>query len=697
MEPSTRPGNRLAAETSPYLLQHAHDPVDWHAWGPDALRTARELDRPVFLSIGYAACHWCHVMHRESFADPATAQVLNEGFVSIKVDREERPDVDALYMDALQTMTGGGGWPMSVFLTPDGRPFHAGTYYPDAPRHGMPSFRQVLAAVGDAWRDRRDDVEAGATRLADAVARGQHAVSVRAIVKDPEGPDGAATLDEATAILIERFDSRIGAWGGAPLFPQPMVIEHLLRESIRTGNERARSTGLRALDAMAAGGIRDHLGGGFARYATDARWLVPHFEKMLYDNAQLALAYLHAWQATGDARYRDVVAETLAFLDRDLLVSDAAGLVGFATSLDADTDGVEGATYVWSQLEVRAVLGDAASLFEAAYGVTEHGNWEGSTILSRVRDDAALARDSGLDPDEVARRLASARQALAAVRVGRSQPARDDKVLASWNGLALAALAEAGAVMPDGQRFTDLASAVARSLHERLRTPDGRLRRSWKDGRPGPAGVLEDHTHLAAGLLALYQATFEERWFDWAVELMEVARARFSDPGGGFLDTADDATDLFTRPRSLVDGAIPSGNAMAATVMASLHAYTGDRAWADAVEPMLGSVAPLAAEHPTAFPQWLAAISRWHVPIDEIAIVGEIDDPRTRALLQVAREGFRPWQVLALASDATMSDVPLLRGRDGRTEPTAWVCHGGTCRMPVSRPDPLRDQLRAAA
>ncbi len=695
MHPRSNPGNRLADETSPYLLQHARDPVDWFAWGPEAQRTARELDRPMFLSIGYAACHWCHVMHRESFADPETARILNEGFVSIKVDREERPDVDALYMDALQAMTGGGGWPMSVFLTPDGRPFHAGTYYPDTPRHGAPAFRQVLAAVSDAWRDRRDEVEAGATRLADAVARGQRSVPIAAGIPMGTGVDATSALDGATATLLERFDARIGAWGGAPLFPQPMVIEHLLRESVRTGNDRARDAARRALDAMAAGGIRDHLAGGFARYATDARWLVPHFEKMLYDNAQLARAYLHAWQLTGDPGYRDVVAETLDFLERDLLVSHDGSIVGFATSLDADTEGVEGATYVWTQPEVRAILGDGAALFESAYGVTANGNWEGSTILSRVRDDAALARDTGLDPAEVARRLAAARRALAEARVGRPQPARDDKVLASWNGLALRALAEAGAVMAGGEPYLALGTRVAGSLHERLRSADGRLRRSWKDGRPGPPAVLEDHTHLAAGLLALYQATFDERWFTWALELLQVVREHFGDPRGGFLDTADDATDLFARPRSLVDGAIPSGNAMAATVMALVHATTGDVAWAHAVEPLLDSVASIAAEHPTAFPQWLVALSHWRVPIDEVAIVGATDDPRTGALLEVVRDGLRPWQVVAQSAHPDTSAIPLLRGRGGHERPTAWVCHGGTCRMPVSDPDALRAELRA--
>ncbi len=694
MHPPAASRNRLASETSPYLLQHAGDPVDWQPWGPEALGEARERDLPVFLSVGYAACHWCHVMHRESFADPTTARVLNQGFVSIKVDREERPDVDALYMDALQAMTGGGGWPMSVFLTPDGRPFHAGTYYPDAPRHGMPAFRQVLDAVSAAWRDRRSEVEAGATRLAAAVASGQRGVA-GAVDAQPGSGDGAGALDRATSWLLERFDARTGAWGGAPLFPQPMVIDHLLRESVRTGNDRARAVACRALDAMAAGGIRDQLGGGFARYATDSRWLVPHFEQMLYDNAQLALAYLHAWRLTRETRHREVASEVLGAMARDLLVTDADGVVGFASSLDADTLGVEGATYVWTQAEVRAVVGESdASLFEAAYDVTAHGNWEGVTILARVRDDVTLARELGLAQEDVAERLARARRALLDVRMTRPQPARDEKVLAAWNGLALRALAEATQSLPDGAAHAALATSVARSLHARLRTPDGRVRRSWKDGRPGPAGVLEDHTHLAAGLLALYQATFDETWFLWAQELMRVAIERFGDPEGGFHDTADDATDLFARPRGAIDGAIPSGNAMAATVLADLHALTGDPTWARWGEPLALGMASAAAEHPTAFPQWLAAVGCWSVPIDEVAIGGDLTDGRTRALLDVADAGLRPWQVVAASADPASSAVPLLAAREARPEPTAWVCRGGACQLPVTTADGLRAQLR---
>ncbi len=688
--------NRLAAETSPYLLQHAHDPVDWYPWSAEARDRARDLDRPIFLSIGYAACHWCHVMHRESFADAQTAAELNAGFVSIKVDREERPDVDALYMDAVQSLTGSGGWPMSVFLTPDGRPFYGGTYFPDRPRHGLASFRQVLAAVGEAWLARRDEVEASASRLADAIGAGQRAPGgIGAAGTD--APGVTAALGRATRALIDGFDARTGGWGGSPKFPQPVVIELLLREHLRTAAAPPLLTATRSLDAMAAGGIHDQLGGGFARYATDSVWLVPHFEKMLYDNAQLALAYLHAWQLTREDRLAVVVRHTLDFLERHLLVRGPDGIVGLAASLDADTDGHEGTTYVWTAAEIEGFLGTEAPLFAAAYGVTRDGNWEGQTILSRVRDDASLAATWSISRDDVAERLDRSRHRLLEARQARPQPARDDKVIASWNGLAMAALAEAGRALPEGARYTQLATELAASLHARLRTPDGRLRRSWKDDRPGPPAVLEDHTHLAAGLLALYQTTFEERWMAWAVELIETVLEHFAEPQGGFADTPDDADDLFARPRSLVDSPLPSGNAMAVTVLLQLGALTGDGRYEAAAEATLVGAIDLAARHPTAFAQWLVAAGMLVAPVDAVAILGGPDEAGTSALLEVVRSGYRPWQVVACTNDASGSGVPLLHHRDRRDGlPTAYVCHGFRCELPVTDPVALRAQLRVA-
>jgi uncharacterized protein YyaL (SSP411 family) len=695
----TPPTNRLGGETSPYLLQHAHNPVDWYPWGDEALRRASEEDRPIFLSIGYAACHWCHVMERESFEDEATAADLNASFVSIKVDREERPDLDAIYMDAVQAMTGQGGWPMSVFLTPDGRPFFGGTYFPDRPRHGIPSFRQLLARIAHVWQEQRAEVESTAERVAEHIRRGQDAPARlrEAIVARPAGDpslEAEERLRSAVATLERDFDARHGGWGAAPKFPQPMTIEFLLREHLRSGSAPALQMAGRTLDAMAAGGIYDHLGGGFARYATDAHWLVPHFEKMLYDNAQLARVYTHASQVTGDDHHAYVARETLDFVAHELRVTPGGA---FAASLDADTQGVEGATYVWSADRVREILGEAeAALFEAAYDVTATGNWEGHTILRRVRDDTSLAVEFERPRAEIAEALAQARVRLLRERDERPQPARDDKVLTSWNGLAIAAFADAGRVL--GERaFIELASDAASTVLAELRTPEGRLLRSWKDGRARHAGVLEDHAHLADGLLALYEATFDERWFVAARDLADLILAHFRADDGGFHDTADDAEALVARPRSLQDNALPSGGAMAASILLRLAALTGDGRYRDTAEEAIQPLAAVAAEHPTAFPQWLMAYQLASMPIDEIAIVGDPAAEDTRALLDVATSRYRPGQVIAVTSTPEVTAIPLLRDRaviDGVA--TAYLCHGLACQRPVTRPADLAAQLASA-
>src|SRR3954447_895434 len=437
--------NRLAQETSPYLLQHANNPVDWYPWGPDALAAAALLDRRIFLSIGYAACHWCHVMERESFEHEPTARYLNSHFVSIKVDREERPDLDQVYMGAVQAMTGGGGWPMSVFLTPSGRPFYGGTYFPDEPRHGMPSFRQVLEGVDRAWREQRTEVEAAGARLVAGL------VEQARLEAAPSGPT-QAMLDAATDAIAASFDAPNGGWGRAPKFPQPMTIEYLLRRHIATGDPAPLEIARGSLDAMADGGLRDQLGGGFHRYSTDAHWLVPHFEQMLYDNAQLARVYVHAWALTGDARYASVARGTLEYMIRELTTDDGA----FAASQDADTDDIEGLTFTWRAAEIREVLGDGAALFEAGYGVTDEGNWEGVTILSRVADDAALAERLGLSVDEVAARLEDGRERLLDRRTERPQPAPGGEGGGALGGLAIGALADAAVAFeasdPDAAR-----------------------------------------------------------------------------------------------------------------------------------------------------------------------------------------------------------------------------------------------------
>jgi uncharacterized protein len=687
--PAHGPRNHLAGETSPYLLQHAANPVDWYPWGAEALARARLLDRPIFLSIGYAACHWCHVMERESFEDETTAAILNAHFVSIKVDREERPDLDQVYMGAVQALTGQGGWPMSMFLAPDGRPFYGGTYFPDTPRHGMPSFRQVLDAIRLAWAEQRDDIEQTGARLVDTLAEAQRAGTAIG------GLPAAEVLRQSFSGIDGAFDPVTGGWGRAPKFPQAMTIEALLRRHAATGDPRPLAIARRSLDAMAAGGVRDQLGGGFHRYATDAAWLVPHFEQMLYDNALLARVYLHAWALTSDADYLATATGVLDYLLRELRTPDG----GFAASQDADTDGVEGGTFVWSAAEVREVLGPEAALFSAAYGVSDEGNWEGRTILSRVREDPELAERFGLSAGDVAGRLAAARTALLARRSLRPQPARDDKVLAAWNGLAIGALADAARVMDasgdpslarDAARYRDAATVAATTVLEGLRRPDGRLGRSWKDGRATADGVLEDHADMAEGLLALYEATADERWFTESVALAEVMLARFADPTGGFFDTADDGERLVVRPRDLQDNAVPSGGAVAATVLLRLTALTGEPRYRAAAERAIATVGPLLARHPTAFAQWLSALELAHAGITEVAIIGDPEDPRTSELVRIASRGYTPFRVLAVTAAPTASAVSLLRLRfalHGR--PTAFVCRDFSCRQPVHEPEAL--------
>ncbi|HEY7940328.1 MAG TPA: thioredoxin domain-containing protein [Candidatus Limnocylindrales bacterium] len=689
--PTGGPANRLAAETSPYLLQHAHDPVDWFAWGPEALERAASLDRPIFLSIGYAACHWCHVMAHESFRDPATAAELNAGFVAIKVDREERPDLDALYMDAVQALTGQGGWPMSLFLTPAGQPFYGGTYFPQERRHGLPAFGEVLAAVSRTWHDDPEGVRRAAARVAEAVAAHQQ---VPADTPDDGGGWRLHTgwLPAAIAALEASFDPAHGGWGGAPKFPAPMLIEALLIRAVaEPADEAPRAMVRRTLDAMADGGIHDQLGGGFARYSTDGQWLVPHFEKMLYDNAQLARAYLHAWQLTGEARYRAVVEDTLDYVARELALPDGP----FAASQDADTEGVEGATYTWTLEEVTRHLGPTTALFSAAYDVRPRGNWDGHTIFRRVASDAQLAERFGFTPAAVARSLAEARARLLAVRRARPQPARDDKAIAAWNGLALAAFAEASAALGRDD-YRAAAERAADFLVTRLLGDDGHLQRTWKDGRAGPAAVLEDHADLAEGLLALYGATFDERWFIAARGLLDAVLERFAAPEGGFYDTATDHETLIARPRGVQDNAVPSGNAMATTALLRLAALTGEARYRDAAEAALRTVGDLPARHPQAFPQWLVAFQLAGRPFDEVAIVGPPDSPARAGLIAAVRDMFRPWAVLAVASSdgGDGSAVALLHERPTIGDaPTAYVCRGFACLRPMTEPQALRAQL----
>jgi uncharacterized protein YyaL (SSP411 family) len=678
--------NRLAGETSPYLLQHAHNPVDWYPWGPEALARAREQDRPIFLSIGYAACHWCHVMERESFEDAATAADLNRDFVAIKVDREERPDLDQVYMGAVQALTGQGGWPMSVFLTPDGRPFYGGTYFPPMAHHGLPAFRDVLAGAARAWREQRLEVVAAGQRLVDTlVAQNQ---------LPTDGPAPTAELLAGTVDALQaRFDTLNGSWGGAPKFPQPMTLDFLLGR-IAGGDRRPTAMVRYTLDRMADGGIHDQLGGGFHRYATDPIWLVPHFEQMLYDNAQLARTYLRAWATLGIDAYRDVAVGVLDYLLRELRRDDGT----FAASQDADTDGVEGATFTWTAAEIREVLGDDAPLFTAIYGVRDDGNWEGRTILSRLQP--AAGDDGEVDPTREAR-LAGARARLLARRALRPQPARDDKALAAWNGLAIGALADGARLLPpgaDAERYRAAAVEAAGAILAGLRRPDGRLGRSWKDGRSTGEGVLEDYADLADGLLALYGATFDERWFVAARELADVILAHFVDPAGGFFDTADDHEALVTRPKDPQDNATPAGGSMATLVLLRLAALTGDARYGDAAERAIATVTSFLGRFPTGFANWLSAAELAVGGIVELAIAGEPTATDTQALLATATAGGRRDLVVAVAADPASSVVPLLADRvstDGRA--TAYVCRQFTCRLPVTEPSALADQLAEAA
>jgi len=665
--------NHLASASSPYLLQHADNPVHWYPWGEEALKKARAEDKPIFLSIGYSACHWCHVMAHESFEDERVARILNEHFVSIKVDREERPDLDRIYMSAVQAMTGSGGWPMSVFLTPDGHPFYGGTYFPPTPRYGMPAFTDMLLAVADAWQNRRQDAIESGKRMVAAIERqsAMHEDAKREALK-------RETLESAFRNLLERFDHLHGGWGDAPKFPQPMALEFLLRYHLTTDDPQVRHMVFLTLEAMARGGMYDQLGGGFHRYSVDDHWLVPHFEKMLYDNALLARVYLHAWQVTGDSFYRTITEEILDYVVREM--TDPAG--GFYSTQDADSEGQEGKFFIWTLAEVRDLLGTEADTFMAAYGVTAGGNFEGRNILQFVGD---------LEQRPV---LAGARRKLFETRQQRMHPGRDEKVLTSWNGLMLAAFAEAAREL-DRQDYQQVAERNADFLLRELRRPSGRLWHTWKAGVASINGYLEDYTHLIEGLLELYQATFDPRWYLAALELAEGMIQRFRAPGGGFFDTSDDHERLITRPRELQDNAVPSGNAMATLVLLRLAGLAVEPRYAELAQRNLSHMGSLLAQYPLGFAQWLIALDYALSRPREIAIVGDSKAADTRALLDVCTAGYRPHQIVALGTSETVaSAVPLLKGRSqigGRA--TAYVCVDFACRPPVTDPQALRALL----
>ncbi len=686
--------NRLIDETSPYLLQHAHNPVDWYPWNEEALTKARAEDKPIFLSIGYAACHWCHVMAHESFEDEVTAQLMNELFVNIKVDREERPDLDSIYMNAVVGLTGSGGWPMSVFLTPDGKPFYGGTYFPPTPRPGMPSFREVLNAVSNAWRGRRDEV----LKSSDNIAAYLRQASEFAGTSESR-PLAAETLIKATQNISRTFDRVNGGWGSAPKFPQPMALEFLLRRQAQTQDTHLRALIDHTLVAMARGGMYDQLGGGFHRYATDARWLVPHFEKMLYDNSQLARVYLHAWQALRDPYYRRITVEILDYVLREMTHPDG----GFYSTQDADSEGAEGKFFLWTSDEVRSLLGDEAILFNEVYGVTPGGNFNehhlppGQNILSLVAEPEKVAQKNGLPVERLESILDDARRKLFEAREQRVKPGRDEKVLAAWNGLMLAAFAEAARDRSLGERAEIYRSAAehnAEFLLREMRASDGRLLRTWKAGRAKLNGYLEDYACTIEGLLELYQTTFDEKWFGAACQLADTMLQHYADPDGGFFDTSDDHEALVTRPKDLQDNAVPSGNAMAATTLLKFAAFTGEDRYYRRVGALLESLQPALIQAPLGFAQWLVALDFALGSPKEIAIVGDARSDDTQALLDVIRTGYRPHQVVALGTPDRTSAIPLLLDRSAIGEQaTAYVCVRFACQRPTTDPQILAKQL----
>lgn len=675
--------NHLVHENSPYLLQHAQNPVDWYPWGDEALVKARLEDKPIFLSIGYAACHWCHVMAHESFEDPQTAQIMNQHFVCIKVDREERPDLDSIYMNAVVAMTGQGGWPMSVFLTPEGEPFFGGTYFPPERRYNLPSFREVLLSVNHAWVNDRGQIDRAVRQVLDHLKKTSSFDTV-------EGQLNPEILDKAVMALAQGYNWKNGGWGQAPKFPQPMVIEFLLRRAAR-GDHLALDMATHALSAMAKGGMYDVIGGGFARYSTDNDWLVPHFEKMLYDNAQLARVYLHAYLLTGDLNYRRVCEETLRMLVREF--SHPQG--GFFSSLDADSEGKEGKFYVWTMSEIKDALENPEDVewVKAAYRISSEGNFESTNVLQRQKSDSELSDLFGLPIEQVPERLDQIHTLLLQVREKRVRPGSDDKILVSWNALVLLAFSEAARYLNRAD-YLEIAIHNANFLLGNL-VEKGRLLRSWREGKALHYAYLEDYAALALGLLSLYQTDPDPRWYAAAVNLAGELNLHFRDPQVGFFDTRDDQGELLVRPKGIQDNATPSGNALAVMLLLELAAYSGRGDWRDQAEAALVSIQTFASRYPTAFGFWLNALDFALAPVSEVAILGDKQDERTKALARVLWESYRPDLIAACSelpipekSPALLEDRSLLNDL-----PTAYVCRHFVCRQPVNDPDQLRGQL----
>ena len=678
--------NRLIDETSPYLLQHAENPVDWYPWGDEALSRARNEDRPILLSIGYSACHWCHVMERESFENPDIAAVMNEHFVNIKVDREERPDLDAVYMEAVQMMTGSGGWPMTVFLTPEGHPFYGGTYFPPEDRPGMPGFPRLLAAASQAYHTNKSEIDRVTRQLAEQMGRtGQM----------PQGftPLTTEVMHSAYSQLATQFDHLNGGFGNAPKFPQPMTPEFLLRYYRHGFNARALEMVELTLQKMAYGGMYDQVGGGFHRYSTDAYWLVPHFEKMLYDNALLARLYLHAWQITGNPLYLRITEETLDYALREM--TDPAG--GFYSAQDADSEGVEGKFFVWTPNELRPLLGNDADLVMGYYGVTERGNFDGANILNVSVPPEDYAERRGVSEEALFAAIQRARGVLLETREQRIHPLRDDKVLTSWNGLMLRAFAEAGAALGRSD-YLDAGRRNAAFLLDNMRDGDGRILRTWRNGQAKLLGYLEDYACLADGLLALHEATLEPRWLQEAVAVADGMIALFWDDAvGGFYDTGSDHERLVIRPRDVFDNAQPCGGSVATDVLLRLAVITGNDDYSGKGATPLRALQQLLGRAPGATGYWLGALDFYVSLPKEIVIVGPSDASATQEMLGEVGRRFLPNRVVVGVSDPAtppVKDSPLLEQRgmqDG--VPTAYVCENYACQLPVTDAAALARQL----
>lgn len=674
--------NRLANETSPYLLQHADHPVDWYPWSDEAFAAARERDCPIFLSIGYSACHWCHVMAHESFEDASIAEFLNQHFISIKLDREERPEIDQIYMSAVLAQNGSGGWPMSVFLTPEGKPFFAGTYFPPRAKWGRAGFIDILKRIQDLWTRKRTDVDRFASELTQAVISNGR----------PLGDDCELTdelLANAGKVLLRTFDRTQGGFGSAPKFPHPMDLRLLLRLWKRFDDERFLEAATFSLEQMANGGIFDQLGGGFHRYSTDARWLVPHFEKMLYDNALLAVAYLEAWQATGTTLFRTVVEETLEYVLREMTQPEG----GFYSSQDADSEGVEGRFFLWSPGEIESILApDAARLFCAAYDVTAEGNWEGRSILNRPRSLAELAAESGGTPEELENVLNTSRATLLMHRSQRVAPGRDDKILVSWNGLMIAAMAAAGDVLQRDD-FIEAASAACDFLLTHAVDHHGRLLHSWKDGRARFNACLDDYACLIDGLLAVFEATGQVNRLKEASGLADRMIEQFSDPeSGGFFYTGHDHETLIARPLDTQDSATPSGNAMAISGLLKLARITGAERYEVSAERCLQFVAGQMQRAPMGSSQSLLALDFRLGPAWEIAILAADDPTQWHEPLSLLRAQFLPARILlrGVVCDGLPRDIPAFAGKTVSRSWTVYPCQQGTCSAPCQSLDELR-------